>query len=282
MTKEALNEIDTLLMDKHKAKIAFASFFESTKIGGSRLLAISVFLISITMSPPQVRARSSDSIVRDMPTDSVKISHKKDSLANVKTELEIIELRENLGGPGNLFTILFSLIGGLLTIVAGIVSGVLAARWQSKIEAAKWKRQKRDTFESELLNNVKEFTISIASALHSMCWLCWLAEYGPERLSGRNIKLYDKEMHVMLPKIAGISAVIAGMDYQVYEKIMPVVTDIYRLDSAIGRAGLEYQECQPSTGKALAILLEKSIRLEQTFSHRIAQAIKHYSTTMPS
>src|SRR5688572_3552488 len=135
MTKEALNEIDTLLMDKHKAKIAFASFFESTKIGGSRLLAISVFLISITMSPPQVRARSSDSIVRDMPTDSVKISHKKDSLANVKTELEIIELRENLGGPGNLFTILFSLIGGLLTIVAGIVSGVLAARWQSKIEA---------------------------------------------------------------------------------------------------------------------------------------------------
>ena len=253
----------------------YPSLIQQITCGGRLFAAI---VICFTTSSSQVLASSGDSIETDKVTDSVKVRHKKDSLAIVKTELEINELRESLGGPGNLFTILFSFIGGLLTIAAGIVSGVVAARWQSKIESEKWIRQKGDTFESQLLNNVRDFTTSIASALHSMCWLCWLAENGPERLTRMNIKLYDEEMHVMLPRIAGISAVIAGMDYQMYEKIMPVVTDIYKLDVAIGLAGLEYQECQPNTAKALATHFQGSVQLNNTFSHRIAQAIRHHST----
>jgi len=214
------------------------------------------------------------SAVQSIDLESSKV---KDSLSNEKTKAEIALLNKNVGAPDNILPLIVAGVGALLSIISGIISGTLAARWQAKLEKDKWMRQRADSFESELRNTVKELTISIAEAFHSMCWVCWLAKYGPERLSIKNIKAYDKEMHILLPKIEGTHSVIAGMDYQVYQKIRPLVKNVIKLDAQIGSAGLTFIENQPYTALALAKFHDESVSSEKSVSDIIAEAIQHYS-----
>lgn len=133
-----------------------------------------------------------------------------------------------------LLPILIAVIGA----TAGILGSMLTARRQARLEMDKWSRGVSDAFRSEIRSTVKDFATNTASAIHSMCWLCWLARYGPEKLSLERVNQYDNEMHALFPRITGLHATIAGMDYDVYGRLKPLVLEIVELDASIGIAGL--------------------------------------------
>ena len=175
---------------------------------------------------------------------------------------------------------LFPLLGALIGASAGVGGAWLAGRRQARLEVEKWQRGLKDAFANDLRSAVKELTTELAKAAHSMCWLCWLAKRGPSRLTQDRIDQYDEEMHKLLPHIAGLHAVIAGMDQKVYNNLAPVVARVNELDAAIGAAGLGFIPDKSESAMALAGCHEESIALERELPRVVAQAIAGYATSL--
>jgi hypothetical protein len=97
---------------------------------------------------------------------------------------------------------------------------------------------REDVISTALTDAVQPLAIKMSTALHSMCWLTWLARTAPERVTQARIDLYDDEQHKTLPEISGYSMTVAALDKEVYKKIEPLVFAIYILDGEIGEAGL--------------------------------------------
>jgi len=169
----------------------------------------------------------------------------------------------------------------LLTVVigaaAGLFGGMLTAKRQARLELEKWSRGVSDAFRSEVRVTVKDLTTKIAAAIHSMCWLCWLAKYGPERLTVERVNQYDDEMHTLLPQITGLHAATASMDYRVYEHLKPLVLELVALDASIGEAGLAFVPADRNSASALAGLHQPSSSLEKRLAVLAAEAVRPYA-----
>jgi hypothetical protein len=170
-----------------------------------------------------------------------------------------------------------SILSAVIGAAAGIVGGGLSGQRQARLEREKWFRGVSDAFTIELRSSVKELTTKLAEATHSMCWLCWSASFGAERLTQERVAQYDNEMHVLLPQITGLHAVIAGMDYAVYLKLKPLIEQLLKLDAMIGDAGLDFVPNEPKSANRLAELLKQATSLERTVSEVVADAIRPYS-----
>jgi hypothetical protein len=170
-----------------------------------------------------------------------------------------------------------TVMAALIAIVAGAISGYLAGQFQSKIEIEKWRRSVLDSFRTELRSTVQQLTFKVSEAVHAMCWLTWLAKYGPNKLSAERIELYDKEMHVLLPQIIGLHTILAGMDYAVFVKINTIVDAALTLDAQIGGAHLKFIEGDIDTATPLAGYHQMAVDLESQLAKVVAEAIKGYS-----
>ena len=168
-------------------------------------------------------------------------------------------------------------LGALIGALAVILVAFLNNQRQSRLERDKWSRGLSDAFANELRAAVKELATELAKASHSMCWLCWLASHGPSRLTQERIDQYDTEMHVLLPRITGLHAVIAGMDQRVHSDLAPLVQRVVEIDSAIGDAGLGFVAGKPETALELANYHGESAALEKELPQVVATAIRPYA-----
>lgn len=171
----------------------------------------------------------------------------------------------------------YPVLGALIGALAVVGVALLNSRRQARLEREKWLRGLSDSFANELRAVVKELATELANAAHSMCWLCWLARHGPSRLSQERIDQYDKEMHVLLPRITGLHAVLAGMDQRVHVALAPLVEHAVNLDAAIGDAGLNFVSGKPETAVELAEYHDESVALEKELHRVVAAAIEPYA-----
>jgi hypothetical protein len=54
---------------------------------------------------------------------------------------------------------------------------------------------REDVISTALSEAVQLLTMKMSTALHSMCWLTWLARTAPERVTKQRLDLYDDEQH---------------------------------------------------------------------------------------
>lgn len=168
-------------------------------------------------------------------------------------------------------------LGALIGALAGIGGGLLTGQRQARLEREKWLRGVHDAFANELRSTVKELTTDLASATHSMCWLCWLAKHGADRLTPLRLDAYDEEMHRLLPRIAGLHAMIAGMDREVHLRLRDLVDHVYKLDALIGQAALSFASGQPASATELAAHHDVSLKLEEELPAVVAEALRPYA-----
>jgi gas vesicle protein len=167
--------------------------------------------------------------------------------------------------------------GALIGALAGIAGALLTTRRQAELERDKWLRGVRDAFANEVRSSVKELTTELASAAHSMCWVCWLAKYGPDRLNREHLDQYDQEMHKLLPQIAGLYAMLAGMDVDLHKRLNSLVERVYQVDAQIGEAGLVFADGRPETASALASHYATSLDLEKELPRVVTEAVRPYA-----
>jgi len=171
----------------------------------------------------------------------------------------------------------YPVLGALIGASAVVGGALLNNQRQARLEREKWLRGLSDAFDKDLRSAVKELATELAKAAHSMCWLCWLARYGPSRLTQERIDKYDEEIHALLPRIFGLHAVIAGMDQKVHADLAPLVDLAIEIDATIGAAGLQFVSGKPESALELAKCLDESIALEKELPRVIAKTISGYA-----
>jgi hypothetical protein len=92
----------------------------------------------------------------------------------------------------------------------------------------------------ELRKSVQELTVSMASMMHSMCWLTWAAMRQGE-FTEEKVEQYDDEVHKLSPDIVGHMTSVAALDPAVYEKIEPLVRELFAMDAEIGDACIAWR-----------------------------------------
>lgn len=170
-----------------------------------------------------------------------------------------------------------AILTAVIGAVAGIVGGTLSGYRQVRLEREKWQRGVSDAFTTELRTSVKELVTKLAAAAHSMCWLCWLAKFGANQLTQERINQYDEEMHSLLPQIMSSHAVIAGLDWEVYLKLDPLVDNFISLDFQIGEANLVFVPDEPASVNGLAKLYDEIQALKSSLPKVVSESIRSYS-----
>jgi len=146
-------------------------------------------------------------------------------------------------------------------------------RTEIEKERSKWLRAREDAIAQELRLAVLQLSIKMATALHSMCWLTWVAEDHSDHISSDRFKSYDDELHKLLPEIAGSLAAVAALDKDTYKQLAPITEQIYGIDFDIGEAGLLWEETPVEGCKALVKCYEKATALEKGLPKMIANIV---------
>lgn len=170
-----------------------------------------------------------------------------------------------------------AILTAVIGAVTGIVGGALSGYRQARLEREKWQRDVSNAFTTELRTSIKELTTKLAAASHSMCWLCWLAKFGASQLTQERINQYDDEMHALLPQIMSSHAVVAGLDWNVYLKLDPLVEHLISLDFQIGEKNLDFVSHKLESAKGLASLYDEVQTLKDSLPKVVSESIRPYS-----
>jgi hypothetical protein len=132
----------------------------------------------------------------------------------------------------------------------------------------------RGAIGGELRESVRKLTVTMASMLHSMCWITWSADRRG-RLTDKDVWLYDEEVHKLSPDILGYLTSVAALDLSVYERLEPLVWELFDMDVRIGNACVIWQS-EPALGqKAVADLQKPSGELMVRLPKEVAGIIGH-------
>ena len=162
-----------------------------------------------------------------------------------------------------------TVIAGLTALVGVVIGGLLTVWHQRQLEKDKAENARADALAKELAAAVQQLAISMASAVHSMLWLAWVAHARPDRLSQVRIDKYDDEQHVSLPKILGFLSTATALDTKIYAPLRKRVERIYGYDVAIAAAGLRFKDDPVGAAKELGALRDELIE----FEHELPLAI---------
>jgi hypothetical protein len=166
-----------------------------------------------------------------------------------------------------------TVLGATIAAVAGSLGAILTIFAQRRLEQERWRRENEVTLRASVTDAVRQLTIVMAGALHSMCWLGWAARFTPEQFTVARVRSYDAEMHRILPQIAGSLAAIVMIDSRAYAALKAIVDELYALDARLGAAshsGL--------SGAALAIAVapfhQDAMTFENELPLRIGNVVK--------
>ena len=166
--------------------------------------------------------------------------------------------------PSSLTAPIATVLGALVGASAGI-SGALLTTWlQLRLEQRRSRQSREDAIARELSGSIQQLTTRMASSVHSMCWLTWLAATRGDRVTQANLDAYDAEQHRILPEILGYMGTVAAVDVGVYQALKPHVDEIFMLDGRIGSIGLSLDRDHETAVRELAGCYLTMTRLEQS------------------
>jgi hypothetical protein len=148
--------------------------------------------------------------------------------------------------------------------LSGVIIGVfLSGLFQMRGERFQLKKSREESVAREFSNALQQLTIRMASSVHSMCWLTWLASADESRISQSHLDNFDAEQHRILPEIIGYAGTVAALDAKVYEELAPYIRKIYYLDARIADAGLLIAKNRTDSVSRLAAFWEEANELER-------------------
>jgi hypothetical protein len=124
-----------------------------------------------------------------------------------------------------------------------------------KLELFKGDLAQRQEAGRSVRGAIAELVKRLASAGHSICWLCWVAKYTPVDLNSDQFQAYDKEMHLLLSEIMAARAVVAALHQPSHDALSELTEQIYDLDARVGEAKSKYSEADQRSA-ALKLLAD--------------------------
>jgi hypothetical protein len=158
----------------------------------------------------------------------------------------------------------------LIGVVSSAFVAWITARLTWRLELQRWKRARDDVLTADLRNGLQQLILTIASSVHSMCYLTWVANADPAKVTKSRIDLYDDEMHKLVPQLLGQHALLASLRPPTYWIFKDLIDEIFDADSSIGKAALIVVPGKPETVVSLSKIHERILSIEG----RIPKAVR--------
>jgi len=171
-----------------------------------------------------------------------------------------------------------TIMGAVVGAVAGISEGWITTRNQLRPERERWPRVREDAISQELRTAIQSLTVKLASALHSMAWLCWKASRDWRQVTTANVDDYDAEMHKLFPEMTGMLATVAALDKQSLDELNERYKEIVDLDRWIGDAGLVFRKNPESGGPTLGAFHAEIRATAEALPRKIADLVSERMT----
>jgi hypothetical protein len=107
---------------------------------------------------------------------------------------------------------------------------------QLHLDRAKWPMTREDALAASFRDALERFLLPTTSAVHSVCWLTWLADKAPEEITVERLALYEAELHKYLPQIASFLTLLAAHDAPTFEQLKSHAESLYVLDHKTAKA----------------------------------------------
>jgi hypothetical protein len=174
-----------------------------------------------------------------------------------------------------------AIVGASIAASSGLIGALTTAflgGWrQERLEADKRKWALKDARLKQLEDTITQLTTKIAAAVHSMCWIAWIAMESPTRLTQEQSDLYDKEMHAILPDITALSAVLGSLDATAYSMTEPTIQSIFKMDAETGRACLHIANEHDVAIRELIVLYQKFLDAQKRVPTIMSEVISDAS-----
>jgi hypothetical protein len=168
------------------------------------------------------------------------------------------------------------IIAAAIGALAGFGGALLNAWCQSRLEQAKWRRTRDDEHTKELRDSLQNFATKLASGVHAMSWLTWLAKEKPSRLNEERINQYNNDIHGLLADITGLKAKIISLDKTANEQVAQLAKEVYALDAKVAKAGLQFDVDRETCISELAALYDKVSNMEDKIPIASARIVETY------
>jgi hypothetical protein len=140
------------------------------------------------------------------------------------------------------------LLGAMVGSLTGLAGSLLTPELQRRTEEAKWKQARADELWREERRALLELTTLLAEGCQAAGWVGWAASVKPLEALRADLAEYDARMRALLPRLSSAQAAAAGVSEGVFDRIDPLVEQLYNLDVAIGNASVQLED-DPEVGQ---------------------------------
>jgi hypothetical protein len=179
-----------------------------------------------------------------------------------------------------------AILGAAIGGASGLTVALLTGWRQSRLEYQKWLRAREDEQrkwlqareddkQKEIRLAIVELTKNLSIALQAMEWLTWKAENAPNSLIEEDISVYDKDMRAVLPKIVSSHVLVAALSKTKYDRLTPLVDEVYNLDVQIAKASLLFKNSPQECIQALAAMHNVCLRFHRKLQKEVTEIISY-------
>ena len=156
-----------------------------------------------------------------------------------------------------------SVVGGLFTLLGTVLVGRIGIRTEQLRQAA----EQRSAFTQLVRTQSAEVHRIMIAVQFQIDGVCWLARHAPHRVDHTLVERYETQLQVLLPQMAGATAVLAALDLESHDRLQPWTDELDRLDGDVAR--LLYGQLDDTTIDQLAALHVQTA----DFYRRLPQAL---------
>jgi hypothetical protein len=147
---------------------------------------------------------------------------------------------------------LTGLIGTGIGAVAGILGSTMTERHQSRTERERTRAARADELTRAARQALLDLVQLIAAGTHAISWLAWsVAEQPPDQVLLEADK-YNASMRELFPILVKAQVAAASLSKNSYERIDPLVDQLFDLDREVGTALEAFKRGEPDANARIA------------------------------
>lgn len=166
------------------------------------------------------------------------------------------------------------LLGTAIGAFAGVIGSLLTSRQQYRTEQARLRAARSDELVKAERQALLHLTEVQATGTHAVSLLAWAARVLPDHQFRQEIESYEKRMRELLPQMTAAEAAAAGLSEDAFERIDPLVEELFHLDETVGTAAAGFDEDKVEARRRIAATEEQAWSLARRTIHQVRELLR--------
>jgi len=149
-----------------------------------------------------------------------------------------------------------ALLGALIGSAAALVSASLASLVALHNERKRHEEAARASAVQALRAAAAAAFTEFYNFSHAISWITWYAKHDPVSVDFAMARSYEQENHAAIPKLQGALAVVASLNFAVYEELQPLVHRLFVIDRHVSTAVVGLRDDRARAIAALGEILD--------------------------